>query len=106
MILVDELKRKKKKMFIGETNVDLPSPFYIGLTPYDLVYHTIHKVIVSFFLGDVVALKRAVCILYAVHGFYARSPRIRRASWISLGMMVTLLAWMAHKLVSSNRPTR
>lgn len=37
---------------------------------------------------------------------YARSPLIRRASWMSLGMIVTLLAWMAHKFVSSNRPTR
>lgn len=80
---------------------------------------------------------------------YARSPRIRLASWMSLGMMVTLcrkdqcvfgngwawgagcwpawslaqhareligrgdewnvvltLAWMAHKLVSSKRPTK
>ena len=31
---------------------------------------------------------------------------MRRASWMSLGMMVTRLAWMAHRLVSSNRPTR
>lgn len=37
---------------------------------------------------------------------YARSPRIRLASWMSFGMMVTRLAWMAHRLVSSNRPTR
>merc|ERR1711902_220527 len=37
---------------------------------------------------------------------YARSPRILLASWMSLGMMVTRLAWMAHKLVSSNSPTR
>ena len=37
---------------------------------------------------------------------YERSPRMRRASWMSLGMMVTRLAWMAHKLVSSKRPTR
>lgn len=37
---------------------------------------------------------------------YARSPRMRRASWMSLGMMVTRLAWIAHRLVSSNRPTR
>jgi len=37
---------------------------------------------------------------------YARSPRILRASWISLGMMVTRLAWIAHKLLSSKRPTR
>ena len=32
---------------------------------------------------------------------YARSPRMRRASWMSLGMMVTRLAWMAQRLVSS-----
>jgi hypothetical protein len=31
---------------------------------------------------------------------------MRRASWMSLGMMVTLLAWMAQRLVSSKRPTR
>jgi len=37
---------------------------------------------------------------------YARSPRMRRASWTSLGMMVTRLPWMAQRLVSSNRPTR
>lgn len=35
-----------------------------------------------------------------------RSPRIRRAKWMSLGMMVTRLAWMAHKLVSSNKPIK
>ena len=26
---------------------------------------------------------------------YARSPRIRRASWMSFGMIVTRFAWMA-----------
>ena len=31
---------------------------------------------------------------------------MRRASWMSLGMMVTRLAWIAHRLVSSKRPTR
>ena len=36
----------------------------------------------------------------------ARSPRIRRASCMSLGVMVTRLAWIAARLVSSNRPTR
>ncbi|KAK4828974.1 hypothetical protein QYF61_001595 [Mycteria americana] len=35
----------------------------------------------------------------------ARSPRMRRASWMSLGMMVTRLAWMAQRLVSSKSPT-
>ena len=39
-------------------------------------------------------------------GAYARSPRMRRASWTSFGMMVTRLAWMAHKFVSSNKPTK
>ena len=37
---------------------------------------------------------------------YARSPRMRRASCTSFGMIVTRLAWIAHKLVSSKRPTR
>jgi hypothetical protein len=37
---------------------------------------------------------------------HARSPRMRRASWMSFGMMVTRLAWMAHRLVSSKRPTK
>jgi len=37
---------------------------------------------------------------------YCLSPLIRLASWISLGKMVTLLAWMAQRLVSSKRPTR
>ncbi|OQU87918.1 hypothetical protein SORBI_3003G367401 [Sorghum bicolor] len=30
---------------------------------------------------------------------------MRRASWMSLGMMVTRLAWMAQRLVSSKSPT-
>lgn len=38
--------------------------------------------------------------------FYALSPRILLASWMSLGIIVTLLAWMAHRLVSSKRPTK
>ena len=38
--------------------------------------------------------------------FYALSPRIHLAGWMSLGMMVTRRVWMVHKLVSSNRPTR
>jgi hypothetical protein len=37
---------------------------------------------------------------------YERSPRRRRASWMSLGWMVTRLAWMAAKLVSSKSETR
>lgn len=36
----------------------------------------------------------------------ALSPRILLASWMSLGMIVTRLAWMAQRLVSSNSPTR
>ena len=35
-----------------------------------------------------------------------RSPRMRRASWMSLGMMVSRLAWIAHRLVSSKRETK
>ena len=31
---------------------------------------------------------------------------MRRASWMSFGMIVTRFAWIAHKLVSSNKPTR
>ena len=34
-----------------------------------------------------------------------RSPLMRLASWMSLGIMVTRLAWIAHRLVSSNNPT-
>jgi len=41
-----------------------------------------------------------------VHETYALSPRMRRANWMSLGMIVTLLAWIAHKLVSSKSPTK
>ena len=37
---------------------------------------------------------------------YALSPLILRANCISLGMIVTRLACIAHKLVSSNKPTR
>ena len=33
-------------------------------------------------------------------------PRILRASCMSFGMIVTRFAWTAHKLQSSNRPTR
>ncbi len=42
----------------------------------------------------------------STQGVYALSPRIRRANWISLGMIVTRLAWIAHRLVSSNSPTK
>ena len=31
---------------------------------------------------------------------------MRRASWMSLGMIVTRLAWIAQRFVSSKRPTR
>ena len=31
---------------------------------------------------------------------------MRLANWTSFGMIVTLLAWIAHKLVSSNKPTK
>ena len=34
------------------------------------------------------------------------SPQMCHANWMSLVMMVTLLAWMAHMLLSSKRPTK
>ena len=37
---------------------------------------------------------------------YARSPRMRRASWMSFNMTVTRLSWMAHSWASWKRPTR
>ena len=37
--------------------------------------------------------------------YHMRSPLILLASCMSLGMMVTRFAWIAHRLVSSNRPT-
>ena len=47
---------------------------------------------------------RNVCVFGG--GSYALSPWIRLASWMSLGMIITRRVWMAHKLVSSNSPTR
>ena len=41
-----------------------------------------------------------------VSAVQALSPRILLASWMSLGMMVTRLACMVHRLVSSNSPTK
>ena len=55
-------------------------------------------------LEYVVVLKRTE--MFLVVGLYARSPRIRLASWISFGMMVTHLAWIAHRLESSSKLTR
>lgn len=42
----------------------------------------------------------------ALPASYERSPRMRRANWMSFGMIVTRLAWIAQRLVSSKRPTR
>ena len=36
-------------------------------------------------------------------GLHVLSPRILLASWISLGIMVTRLEWMAQRLLSSNK---
>ena len=55
-------------------------------------------------LEYVVVLKRTE--MFVLVGLYARSPQIRLASSISFGMMVTHLAWMAHRLASSNSLTR
>ena len=51
-------------------------------------------------------LKRTEMFVFVVVGHYAHSPRIRLASRMSFGMMVTRLAWMAHRLASSNNLTR
>ena len=50
-------------------------------------------------------LKRTEMFVFVV-GLYARSPRIHLASRMSFGIMVTRLAWMAHRLASSNSLTR
>jgi hypothetical protein len=41
-----------------------------------------------------------------VRGAQALSPLILLASWMSFGMIVTLLEWIAQRLVSSNNPTK
>ena len=51
-------------------------------------------------LEYVVVLKRTE--MFVLVGLYVCSPRIRLASSMSFGMMVTRLAWMAHRLASSN----
>ena len=67
---------------------------------------------VFFCLFPVLDLQRAPTLTYLYWASdddplaYARSPRMRLASWMSLGMMVTRLAWIAHRLVSSKSPTR
>ena len=49
----------------------------------------------------------SICFPYFVHSFYSLvCPRILRANCISFGIIVTRLACMAHKLVSSKRPIR
>ena len=50
-------------------------------------------------------LKRTEMFVFVV-GLYACSPRIHLASSMSFGMMVTCLAWMAHRLASLNSLTR
>ena len=44
--------------------------------------------------------------MFMLVGLYVCSPRIHLASSMSFGMMVTRLAWMAHRLASSNSLTR
>ena len=52
-----------------------------------------------------VVLKRTEMFVLVVE-HYVRSPRIHLANLMCLGMMVTRLAWIAHRLESSNRPTK
>jgi hypothetical protein len=42
----------------------------------------------------------------AMNKFLSNNPAVGQVSWMSLGMIVTLLAWMAHKFESSKGPTR
>ena len=51
-------------------------------------------------------LKRTEMFGFVVVELYVCSPQIRLASMMSFGMMVTHLAWMAHRLASSNNLTR
>ena len=51
-----------------------------------------------------VVLKRTVLLLVVL--LYVLSPWILCANWISFSIMVTCLACMAHKFVSSNNKTR
>ena len=53
-----------------------------------------------------VVLKRTgLCVTLCGGSSYV-SPRMHQANWISLGMMVTLLAWITHRFVSSNSFTK
>lgn len=85
MLHPTKTKEKKKKKKKSELSL--------------LLYHTAHT-------PQIHARNRSLlCRQVRPRGAYALSPRMRRASWMSLGMMVTRFAWMAHRLVSSNSPT-
>ena len=56
------------------------------------------------FCEDLVVLKRTKDVFVEVS--QALSPLIHLASWISFGIIVTCLACMAQRLVSSKRPTK
>ena len=55
-------------------------------------------------LEELVVLKGPYFVF--VSAVQALSLRILLASWMSFGMMVTRLAWIAQRLVSSNNPTK
>ena len=77
----------------------LPPSLTHSLTPTYITHSLLHST-----FGRLTSIHR-----FRLHTrllLYVLSPRMRRASWMSLGMMVTRLAWMAHKLVSSKRPAR
>ena len=77
--------------------------------PFYKLYEPVSQVLWLFkgysFWSMGVVLKRTEMFVLVV-GLYACSPRIRLASRMSFGMMVTRLAWMAHRLASSNSLTR
>ena len=55
-------------------------------------------------LEELVVLKGQYFVF--VSAVQALSPWILLASWMSFGMMVTRLAWIAQRLVSSNNRTK
>ena len=59
------------------------------------------------FLGmpGVVLKRTGLCVMLCGGSSYV-FPRMRRANCMSLGIMVTLLAWIAHRFVSLNSLTK
>ena len=78
-------------------------PFTISLTCYAGLLTFQRQLLLEYRGGPERDRNICVCGRETLH---ALSPQILLASWMSLGMMVTRRAWMAHKTASSNSPTR